>query len=114
MLKSINPATLQVIKTYRPMQISEVNNIIDLADKASEEWKDIPVSSRSKLVMKAADVLKKNKEEYSKLMTLEMGKPIAQSRAEVEKCAWVCEYYAENADKKQMLLNVLFHSNHWV
>jgi succinate-semialdehyde dehydrogenase/glutarate-semialdehyde dehydrogenase len=99
MLKSINPATLQVIKTYRPMQISEVNNIIDLADKASEEWKDIPFSSRSKLMMKAADVLKKNKEEYSKLMTLEMGKPIAQSRAEVEKCAWVCEYYAENAEK---------------
>ena len=99
MIKSINPSDLQVIKTYNQMQPSELIKIIDLADKAFEDWKTISFSARSKLMLKAADVLKKNKEEYSKLMTLEMGKPIAQSRAEVEKCAWVCEYYAENAEK---------------
>jgi succinate-semialdehyde dehydrogenase/glutarate-semialdehyde dehydrogenase len=99
MIKSINPSDLQIIKTYKPMQPAEVNKIIDFADKASEDWKKVSFSKRSKLMQKAADVLKRNKEEYSKLMTLEMGKPINQSRAEVEKCAWVCEYYAENAGK---------------
>lgn len=99
MLKSINPANLQILKTYPPMQISEVSNIINLTNDAFEEWRVTSFSNRSKLMMKAADVLRKKKEDYSKLMTLEMGKPISQSRAEVEKCAWVCEYYAENAEK---------------
>ncbi|MCW9094938.1 MAG: aldehyde dehydrogenase family protein, partial [Ignavibacteriaceae bacterium] len=99
MLKSINPANLQILKTYPPMQISEVNNIINLTNDAFEEWRETSFSNRSKLMIKAVDVLRKKKEEYSRLMTLEMGKPIAQSRAEVEKCAWVCDYYAKNAEK---------------
>lgn len=99
MIQSINPADLQVIKTYNSMLPAEVNNIIDLTNNAFDEWKGTTFDQRSKLMMKAADVLRKKKEEYSKLMTLEMGKPISQSRAEVEKCAWVCEYYAENAEK---------------
>lgn len=99
MIQSINPANLQLIKTYHSMLPTEVNNIIDLAANAFEEWKGTSFIHRSKLMMKAAVVLKKNKEDCSSLMTLEMGKPIAQSRAEVDKCAWVCEYYAENAEK---------------
>jgi succinate-semialdehyde dehydrogenase/glutarate-semialdehyde dehydrogenase len=99
MLQSVNPANLQVVKTYPQMQHSEVNSIIDLANSAFEEWGDTSFNFRSELMMKAADVLRSKKEQYSKLMTLEMGKPIAQSRSEVEKCAWVCEYYAENAEK---------------
>jgi len=99
MLQSINPANLQTIKTHPQMSSSEVNQIIDLAHNSFESWKETSLKHRSKLMMKAADVLRKNKVDYSKLMTLEMGKPISQSRAEVEKCAWVCEYYAENAEK---------------
>ncbi|MDH3268803.1 MAG: NAD-dependent succinate-semialdehyde dehydrogenase [Ignavibacteria bacterium] len=99
MLQSVNPANLQTIKTYPQMQPSAVNKILDLTNRAFEEWKDTSFDHRSKLMINAADVLRSNKEEYSKLMTLEMGKPISQSRAEVEKCAWVCEYYAENAEK---------------
>ena len=99
MINSINPADLKVLKAYQAMNLSEVNKIIDSVDNAFEEWRKESFSKRSKLMLKAADVLKKNEEEYSKLITLEMGKPINQSRAEVEKCAWVCEYYAENAEK---------------
>jgi succinate-semialdehyde dehydrogenase/glutarate-semialdehyde dehydrogenase len=99
MLESINPANLQVLKTYQPMQISEVNKIIGLTNNTFEEWRETTFNFRSKLMIKAADVIRKKKEDYSRLMTLEMGKLITQSRAEVEKCAWVCEYYAENAEK---------------
>lgn len=99
MIQSINPANLQLIKTYHSMLPSEVNNIIDLTADAFEKWKETSFGHRSNLMMKAAQVLKAKREEYSELMTLEMGKPISQSKAEVEKCAWVCEYYADNAEK---------------
>jgi len=99
MIQSINPANLQVIKTYHLLQPAEVNKIIDLTQDTYENWQETSFSQRSKLMMNASGVLRKNKEDYSKLMTLEMGKPISQSRAEVEKCAWICEYYAENAEK---------------
>ena len=99
MLTSINPATNKPIKNYNEMTNEESSQIISLADEAFKSWKETTFTHRSKLMKNAAKVLRKNSEEYSVLMTLEMGKPIVQSRAEVEKCAWVCEYYAENAEK---------------
>lgn len=99
MITSINPANLQVVNSYSQMTSSEVKKIIDLTDSAFEKWKDFSFSQRSNLMVKAAQFLQKKREEYSKLMTIEMGKPIAQSRAEIDKCAWVCEYYAENAEQ---------------
>jgi succinate-semialdehyde dehydrogenase / glutarate-semialdehyde dehydrogenase len=99
MLQSINPANLQTIKTYLQMSPSEVREIIDLINEAFEKWSQTSYNHRSKLMMNAANILRDKREEYSNLMTLEMGKPIAQSRAEVDKCTWVCDYYAENAEK---------------
>jgi succinate-semialdehyde dehydrogenase / glutarate-semialdehyde dehydrogenase len=99
MLQSVNPANLQILRTYSQMQPSEVRSIIDLTNEAFEEWRQTPFKLRSELMMNAGKVLKEKREEYSRLMTLEMGKPIAQSRTEVDKCVWVCEYYAENAEK---------------
>jgi succinate-semialdehyde dehydrogenase / glutarate-semialdehyde dehydrogenase len=98
MLQSVNPANLQILRTYSQMQPSEVRSIIDLTNEAFEEWRQTPFKLRSELMMNAGKVLREKREEYSKLMTLEMGKPIAQSRAEVDKCVWVCDYYAENAE----------------
>ncbi|NOX17869.1 MAG: NAD-dependent succinate-semialdehyde dehydrogenase, partial [Chlorobi bacterium] len=63
------------------------------------EWRRTTFAERSKLMFNAAKVLRDNVKKYGEIMTLEMGKPIKQSYAEVEKCAWVCEYYAENAEK---------------
>ncbi len=99
MLTSINPATNKPIKNYNEMTNEESSQIISLADEAFKSWKETTFTRRSELMKNAAKVLRENSEEYSVLMTMEMGKPIVQSRAEVEKCAWVCEYYAENAEK---------------
>jgi succinate-semialdehyde dehydrogenase/glutarate-semialdehyde dehydrogenase len=99
MLKSVNPATGEIIQSYPIMSSTEVQSIISSADEAFNMWKTTAFDHRSKLMQKAADILRKRKEEFSILMTNEMGKPIVQSRAEVEKCAWVCEYYAENAKR---------------
>ena len=99
MLRSVNPANLQLINTYQPMQLSDINKIIDSTQKAFEGWRETKFAERAELMLNAAEVLRKNKEDYSELMTLEMGKPIAQSRAEIEKCALVCEYYSKNAER---------------
>jgi len=81
------------------MQPSEVNKIIDLTNIAFESWKETLFGRRATLMKNTAGVLRNKKDEFARLMTLEMGKPIAQARTEVEKCAWVCDYYAENAEK---------------
>ena len=99
MLSSINPANNILIKNYDEMTSPESADIISLADKAFKNWKETSFIHRSELMKNAAKVLRDNSEEYSVLMTIEMGKPIVQSRTEVEKCAWVCDYYADNAEK---------------
>ncbi len=99
MLNSINPANNKLIKSYDEMSSEESAKIISLADVSFSSWKETTFVHRSALMKNAAKVLRKNSNKYSILMTSEMGKPIAQSRAEVEKCAWVCDYYAENSEK---------------
>ena len=99
MLTSVNPVNNKIIKSYDEFTSHEVENIVSLSDNAFLSWKQTSFSARAELMKSAARVLRENSEEYSVLMTLEMGKPILQSRAEVEKCAWVCDYYADNAEK---------------
>ncbi len=97
---SINPYTEEELKNYKNHTKKEVSEIIDKADKRFYSWRETSFAERKKLMFAAASELKKNKKEYAETMTLEMGKPISQAIAEVEKCAWVCEYYAENAEKQ--------------
>ena len=99
MIKSINPANGEEIKSYPEMDKEEINRILINADKTFNEWKETTFPFRAERMNAAAEALRKNKEELSRLMTMEMGKPISQSRGEIEKCAWVCNYYAENAEK---------------
>lgn len=98
-IKTINPATEQVINTYQEMPLHIVNNIIDSTDQAFQIWKKTPFPERSQKLLQIADLLEKNKETYAKLITTEMGKPISSSTSEIEKCQWCCRYYAENAEK---------------
>lgn len=97
--KSTNPYTGKEIKTYTNHTFQEVSDIIDKADKRFYQWRQTSFAERKKLMLAAVEELKKNKHEYAQTMVEEMGKPISQAIAEVEKCAWVCEYYAENAEK---------------
>lgn len=99
MIHSVNPLNNEIIKSYQEISDIELQNTLEKMQLEFENWKTLSFSFRSSLMKKAAEVLRKKKEEYSKLMTLEMGKPIAQSRAEIDKCAWVCDYYADNAEK---------------
>ncbi|MBS4033949.1 MAG: NAD-dependent succinate-semialdehyde dehydrogenase [Ignavibacterium sp.] len=99
MLNSVYPFDNSVIKFYEEMKNNEVDSILKSSQHAFESWRKIPVSQRAELLKNAGSVLRNNIKDYSELMTIEMGKPIVQSRAEVEKCAWVCDYYSENAEK---------------
>ena len=96
-IQSINPWNGEVVKEYDPLTQSEIATKTVLADKAFESWKAVPISERAVLMKKAAEVLRKNKEDYARLITVEMGKIIRESLAEIEKCATVCDYYAEHA-----------------
>jgi len=98
MLVSINPATGKEITSYSEIDHPEIEKIISSADDAFQKWKEVSFNERSELMHNASSVLRENKKRYSQLMTDEMGKPIKQSYAEVEKCAWACEYYADNAE----------------
>ncbi|WP_339811361.1 NAD-dependent succinate-semialdehyde dehydrogenase [uncultured Imperialibacter sp.] len=95
--KSINPYNGQVIGIYKEQTSAEVDLKIEKAQKAFQSWRKVPVAERARLMAKAGAVLRDNVEEYAKMITQEMGKPISESRGEVNKCAWVCDYYAENA-----------------
>lgn len=97
---SINPYTGKEVKTFKNHTSQEVLDSIDLADKRFYSWRETSFSQRKKLMLSVASELRSNKVNYAETMTLEMGKPIFQAIAEVEKCAWVCEYYAENAEKQ--------------
>ncbi len=109
MLVSINPADNKEIARYEEHSEHEVKNILVDSKTAFNSWKNTTFTERSELMRNAAAALKKNLEEHAKLITLEMGKPIKQSRAEVEKCAFVCEYYANSAEG--FLANLNVHSD---
>ncbi|MAG91065.1 succinate-semialdehyde dehydrogenase [Candidatus Woesearchaeota archaeon] len=97
--KTINPTTEEIISEYETISKEGALSIAKSCHDSYKKWKNVDISERSKLFRKLAEVLRKNKDEYAKLMTTEMGKPISQSLAEIEKCAWTAEVYADNAAK---------------
>ncbi|MEL6925240.1 MAG: aldehyde dehydrogenase family protein [Bacteroidota bacterium] len=98
-LTVINPATDKEIATYETISFAEVRKQLERADARSREWRTTSFKHRASLLKKAAARLRENAEEYSKLITTEMGKPMEEAKSEVEKCAWVCEYYAKQAPR---------------
>jgi succinate-semialdehyde dehydrogenase/glutarate-semialdehyde dehydrogenase len=95
--KSINPYTNEVVGQYTALPEKELKDKLDKSQIAFESWRKVALSKRCNLIKKAGQVLRDNLEVYAQMITLEMGKPIKESRSEVTKCAWVCDYYGDNA-----------------
>lgn len=98
-MKSINPATGALVKEYPEPDAEQVQAWLEQTSQAQRAWKRTSFEHRSALMRRAAQVLRERADVYGRLMAEEMGKPIAQGRGEVEKSAWVCDYYADNAER---------------
>ncbi|WP_341221429.1 NAD-dependent succinate-semialdehyde dehydrogenase [Polaribacter atrinae] len=93
---SINPATEEEIANYTRISEKTTKDKVAKANETYKTWKKTSFDERSKLMHKLATIFDNNKEKYAQLMTEEMGKVIDQSRKEIEKCALICRYYADN------------------
>jgi succinate-semialdehyde dehydrogenase/glutarate-semialdehyde dehydrogenase len=98
-LKSINPATDELVREYPEAGDKDVAMALAEASCAAAGWKRTSFADRAPKMRRAADLLDERKDELGRLMAVEMGKPLAQGRSEAEKCAWVCRYYADNAER---------------
>jgi acyl-CoA reductase-like NAD-dependent aldehyde dehydrogenase len=97
-IETINPATGKVIATYDNESPEQVSQKVKAARAAFAKWKKLEMSERVEYMRRLGRVMRKNREQYAQIVTEEMGKPIRQSLAEIEKCAWVCDYYADHAE----------------
>jgi succinate-semialdehyde dehydrogenase / glutarate-semialdehyde dehydrogenase len=98
-IATINPATGEVIRTFQPLSGAEIEGKLQLAVTAFRQERHAPFSVRAQRMLKAAEILDGGKENFGRLMTLEMGKPYKSAVAEAAKCVTACRYYAENAEK---------------
>src|SRR5437879_4939260 len=96
-LQSVNPATGALLETFEETSPAELDRIIARADAASRDWRGLPVAARAERLRAAGRILRERQDAYARTMALEMGKPLTQGVAEAEKCAWACDYYAEQA-----------------
>jgi succinate-semialdehyde dehydrogenase / glutarate-semialdehyde dehydrogenase len=98
-IASINPANGKLLKSFEPLSDAQIEEKIVLACKTFKEYKKVPFSERATMMLRAADIVEKEKETFGRLMTLEMGKPYRAAVDESAKCASACRYYAENAER---------------
>ena len=92
-----NPATGETLKTYPALDNTQLDAILQQVSTANIGWAATPIAERAACLKRAAQQLRAQRDRYAAIITLEMGKPIREARAEVEKCAAGCEFYAEHA-----------------
>lgn len=97
-LETINPANGTKVRSYEEMDDETVDGIIDEVNETFLSWREADFEQRAALMRKAAQILRDRKNDLAALMTEEMGKTLAGGVGEIEKCAWVCDYYAEHAE----------------
>ncbi|MCS6942396.1 MAG: NAD-dependent succinate-semialdehyde dehydrogenase [Geminocystis sp.] len=96
---SVNPATGEVIKTFTPLTAEEVERKLALAAEAFESYRLSSFEYRRERLYRLAEILNQDCDKWASLITLEMGKPINQAKAEIQKCALVCRYYADKGEE---------------
>lgn len=98
-IATINPATGEVVKTFEPLSDAQLEVKLQKAADTFLSYRKVPFAERARMMMKAAAILESEKENYGRVMTTEMGKTFRSAVDEAAKCAWVCRYYAENAER---------------
>ncbi|WP_431471729.1 NAD-dependent succinate-semialdehyde dehydrogenase [Nonlabens sp. SCSIO 43208] len=97
MITTYNPYTGEKLAEYKELTEDQIQSKLEKAQKAFNDWRFTSYDKKAATVRSIGDTLRKNIEKYAKQMSLEMGKPISQSRSELEKCAWLCDHYASKA-----------------
>ena len=98
-IATVNPATGQVVKTFESLSDAELEVKLERAADTFLSYRHTPFAERARLMLNAAAILENEKENYARVMTTEMGKTFRSAIDEAAKCAWVCRYYAENAER---------------
>jgi succinate-semialdehyde dehydrogenase/glutarate-semialdehyde dehydrogenase len=96
-IASVNPATGELVKQYEPFSSEQIERKISAAQRAFQSNRNLSFQERARCMQQAAGVLESDKRAFATLATLEMGKPLRQAIAEIEKCAWACRFFAEHA-----------------
>ncbi|MDP2693773.1 MAG: NAD-dependent succinate-semialdehyde dehydrogenase [Gallionella sp.] len=96
---SLNPTTDQIIQTHASWDVQRLAQALEKAHRAQQAWAQTPFSQRAEVLRNAAIKLRAQRDQFATLITLEMGKPLREARAEVEKCTTVCDYYALHAEE---------------
>ncbi|NCQ34234.1 NAD-dependent succinate-semialdehyde dehydrogenase [bacterium] len=96
-ITTVNPATGQELQTYALQSAGEVQAVVDRSRAAFSRWRDVACGERAQLLKPLAERLRLGADRHARLMVTEMGKPLTEALAEVEKCAWLCDFYAERA-----------------
>jgi succinate-semialdehyde dehydrogenase/glutarate-semialdehyde dehydrogenase len=98
-LSSVNPATGETLETFVEFSPGQLESALEASEAAFRKWRNSPWRERSNRLRDAARILREKKKPLARVMALEMGKPLAQGEAEAEKCGWVCDFYAEHAER---------------
>jgi succinate-semialdehyde dehydrogenase/glutarate-semialdehyde dehydrogenase len=98
-IATVNPATGQLMKSFEALTDAEIEVKLQKAADTFAKYRHVPFAERARMMMKAADIIERDKEKFAQMMTTEMGKTLRSAVDEAAKCAWVCRYYAENAER---------------
>jgi succinate-semialdehyde dehydrogenase/glutarate-semialdehyde dehydrogenase len=96
-MQSINPATEEVLESFEEFSPHQIDQALQQAHDGSRRWRETPLGERAARLQAMARALRSDKTRWAGLITVEMGKPIVEAEAEIEKCAWNCDFYAEHA-----------------